>query len=125
MPAIELANRKQTAVLWAATAATGFDDYGRHKVTAATQIKVRWEEKNTEVVDANGNTVAIDVVVVVDRVVLTGSIMWLGKKDDLASPPVDLNVVVNYSAIPDVKGRITRRVVMLRRYNDKIPTIAS
>ncbi len=121
MPAPELADRKQKAVLWAAS---GVGDYGEHKVTAATQLNVRWEEKRREAVGALGNSIAIDATVVVDREVAVGSIMWLGKKDDLATPPVDLKEVVDYQEIPDVKNRKRRRVVLLVRYSNELPTLA-
>ena len=122
MPAIETADRHQTAMLWPAS---GQGDYGKHKVTAPIQIKVRWEDRQSETVDSQGNTIGTNATVVVDRVIAVGSIMWLGKKDDLADPPVNLKEVVDYSAIPDVKGRKTRRVVKLVRHSNKLPAITS
>ncbi len=123
MPSPESSDRKQKAVLWAATAATGFGDYGGHKVSDPIEIKVRWEERKRESVDANGNTIAVDATVVVDRVIGVGSIVWLGKKVDVASPPVNLKQVVAYQEVPDVKGRKIRRTVLLTRYSDELPTI--
>ncbi|MHC4686853.1 MAG: hypothetical protein ACYTEW_21465 [Planctomycetota bacterium] len=121
MPTPESSDRKQKAVLWAAT---GFSDYGRHKVSDPVEIKVRWEERRREFTDANGNTIAVDASVVVDREVAVGSIMWLGKKADLATPPVNLKEVVGYGAIPDVKGRKIRRTVLLTRYSNELPALA-
>ncbi|KKN70648.1 hypothetical protein LCGC14_0429210 [marine sediment metagenome] len=121
MPPIETISRHQKAVLWAAN---GFDDFGEPKVDAATEITVRWQEGLQEAVDPNGNTIALDAVVVVNQDVTVGSIMWLGKKDDLASPPVDLKQVVSFSKIPDVKGRVFRRKVGLIRYSNELPALA-
>ena len=120
MPAIESADRKQKAVLWAAT---GVDDYGEHKVSAAVEIRVRWEEKRREGVNPNGNTIAVEATVVVDRVIAIGSIMWLGKKADLADPPVNLKQVMGRGEIPDTKGRKTRRTVLLVRHSNELPTV--
>ena len=122
MPPIELADRRQKAVLWAAVE-DSFDDYGKHKVSAAIEVKVRWEEKKQESVDAMGNTIALDAFVVVDRVIAVGSIMWLGKKADLATPPVNLKEVAEYREVPDIKGRKSGRVVLLVRYSNELPTI--
>ncbi len=121
MPAPETISRHQKAVLWTAS---GFDDYGEPKVDAAIEITVRWEERLQEAVDPNGNTIALDAMVVVNQDVVVGSIMWLGKKDDLATPPVDLKRVMTFNKIPDVKGRISRRTVGLIRYSNKLPALA-
>lgn len=125
MPAPELANRKQKAVLWPAIeVGVRNDDYGDHKVSSdKVQINVRWEEKRREAVGALGNSIAIDATVVVDREIAVGSIMWLGKKDDLATPPVNLKEVADYQEIPDVKNRKRRRVVLLVRYSNELPTL--
>lgn len=121
MPAQETICRHQKAVLWAAN---GFDDYGEPKVDAAAEITVRWEEGLREAVDPNGNTIAVDAVAVVDQDIVVGSIMWLGLKDDLATPPVGLKQVVSFSKIPDVKGRVFRRTVGLIRYSNELPALA-
>lgn len=121
MPAIEASNRHQKAVLWAAN---GFDDYGEPKVDAAEEIDVRWEEARREVLNEEGNTVAVDATVVVNQEIAMGSIMWLGELDDVADPPVNLKQVVLYSKIPDVKARHFRRVVSLIRYSNELPVLA-
>lgn len=121
MPAQETTSRHQKAVLWVAN---GFDDYGEPKVDAAVEIDVRWEERLQEAVDSNGNTIAVDAVVVVNQDVIVGSIMWLGEKEDLATPPVSLKQVMTFNKIPDIKGRNFRRTVGLIRYSNKLPALA-
>lgn len=121
MPAQETTSRHQKAVLWAAN---GVTDYGKIKVDAAAEIDVRWEEGLQEAVDPNGETIAIDAMVVVDQDVVVGSIMWLGEKDDLATPPVDLKQVVSFNKIPDIKGREFRRTIGLIRFSNKLPALA-
>ncbi len=120
---LENSSRHQKAVLWAASAANGVHDYGVPKVSAKVQILVRWEERRQEAVDPDGNTIAVDIVAVVDQDIVIGSILWLGDIDDVATPPVDLKQVVTFSKPPDIKSRNFRRVVGLIRHSNKLPTL--
>lgn len=121
MPPLETACLKQKAVLWMADA-DKFDTYGEHKVTASkVELKVRWEEGNTEAIDPQGNVISVDAKVVVDRQIRIGSIMWEGCLKDVAATPVDLYEVVTRNSVPDLKNRHTRRVVGLRRYSNELP----
>lgn len=125
MPAQETTHRFQKAVLWTAvTTGVKSSDYGEHKVNAKIQILVRWEERRREAIDPNGNTIAVDIVAVVNQDIPVGSIMWLGDIDDVAIPPVDLKEVVTFNKIPDIKGRNYRRTVGLIRYSNELPTLA-
>ena len=121
MPPLETHDRRQDAVLWVAN---GTDDYGEAKVDAKVPLKVRWVEKQQETTDPQGNLILSDVVVVVDRVIPVNSIMWLGKEDDVADPPVDLHQVVRYNQTGDLKNRNIRRVVYLIRYSNELPVLA-
>ena len=126
MPALVDRRRHQTAVLWAAS---GTDEFAENKVDAAVELDpdkqtgVRWETGNKDWVNNRGVTVAIDSTVVVDRAIPVGSIMWLGKLVDLASPPVDLRVVVDYQETPNIKNRNIRRTVLLEKHSDTLPTV--
>lgn len=121
MPNPESTHRKQKAVL---RAASGFDDYGEAKVTAAVEIDVRWENRRDEVLDANGNTIGVDATVVVNQDIAIGSIMWLGLLKNFSAPFTNLMEVVTFNKVPDIKGRKFRRVVNLIRYSDQIPATA-
>lgn len=125
MPGLEVASLHQKAVLWAAAAPSEreYDSYGERKVNNPVELKVRWEEGLTEAIDPNGQTVALDAVVVVDRDVEVGSIMWEGELGTQESTPVNLKEVVSFSKIPDIKGRKFRRVCGLRRFSDELPTL--
>ncbi len=113
--------RRQKATLWTKN---GDDDYGGAKVNAKVEIKVRWEEKRSEAVDKDGNTIAIDATVVVDQEIAVGSIMWLGALADVADPPVNLKEVVVYNETPDLKSRgIPRRTVGLVKYSNQLPSL--
>ncbi len=121
MPPLETDGRLQKAVLWAAN---DTDRYGELKVDAAIQIDIRWETGQKEAVDPQGNTIAFESTVIVDRVIPVGSILWLGEKNDLPNPPTNLRHVVDYSEIPDVKGRNFRRVVSLMKHSNELPALA-
>jgi hypothetical protein len=123
MPPLETIDRNQNAVLWANNGT--YTDDGRPEVIAAAALTVRWQTGNVESVDGFGNTIAINATVVVAQTISIGSIMWLGTLADIASPPVDLMEVVDYKNIPSLKGRHDRKVVLLRRYNNSLPDIAS
>ncbi len=117
MPAIETDCREQFAVL---VAATGVDGYGDNTGAVAIEIKVRWELGKTEAVDSLGNTIGIDVVAVVDRVIKVGSTLWQGRLADYPASPANLKQVVDYKETPDIKGREFRRVVLLRKMSDEV-----
>lgn len=122
MPDIETACRNQRAVLWMASA-TAVSDDGKRKVAAAVEIKVRWENRREETTDSQGQAVSVTAEVVVDRDVIVGSILWLGALDDIASPPVNLQKVVAFDKIPDVKGTKYRRTVRLTRHHNTLPPL--
>lgn len=125
MPSLEVASLHQKAVLWAAAAPADreVDSHGERKVYAAVELKVRWEEGLTEAIDPNGQVVALDAVVIVDRDVEVGSIMWEGELGTEEDPPISLKEVVSFSKTPDIKGRKFRRVCGLRRYSDELPPL--
>jgi hypothetical protein len=123
MPHHTQRNRPHDAVLWPAE---GIDDYGAPKVGEPVELKVRWENRRTETTDAQGNVIALDATVVVDREIAAGSKMWKGTWDDWygvgsAGSDVGLCEVVMSPEVPDIKGRNVRRVVGLRRFRDSLP----
>lgn len=122
MPNLESDFLEQKALLWAASA-TEVNDKGQRKISAAVEMDVRWENMQIEGPDGQGNIVSITAKVVVDRDIAIGSIMWLGTLETVASPPVDLKKVVNFSSIPDIKRRNFRRVVSLTRFSNTLPTL--
>jgi len=113
----------QKAVLWAAS---GTDESGSVTVSAAVEINVRWEEKQSQVLDAQGQVVAVDITVVIDQDIAVNSLLWLGAKEDLADVPVDLKQVIGRNKVPTLrKGRTQkyRRTVGVIRYSNELPTI--
>lgn len=121
MPAIEVDELNQDAVLWPKAS---YDDYGERTIasTTGTAIKVRWEQGRSESKDAQGNTIAFDSEIAVDREIAIGSILWLGKLADLPSPPTNLREVVDYLEIPDIKNRHKRRIVRVMKLSNELPS---
>ena len=120
MPAMETAFRTQYVVLWTGGS---LDNYGQYQVASPVEIKVRWEDTQEEIEDPAGGTIITSSRVVIDRVITVGSIMWKGKLDDLPSSPTNLKRVVSYIEVPDIKGRSSRRVVLLTAYSDTLPPV--
>ena len=121
MPSLETSCRNQKAVLWVANDLAGAD--GEPTIAAATEIDVRWENVQDQITDSQSNLVEITAKVIVNVDVAIGSVLWLGSLEDIADPPVDLSQVVGFKKTPDIKGRHFRRVLMLKRLGNTLPTI--
>lgn len=114
---------KQTAVLWMASGSHSSN--GEPTLLAPIELKVRWQEKRSETLDATNDRVATDATVVVDREIKEGSILWKGKlTDHITGTSTNYKQVVAYSEIPDVKGRKFRRVVTLIKHSNTLPELA-
>lgn len=122
----ETNDRHQFAVVWTAA---GYTRTGDKKVSAGTQLSVRWEDNpsfGSRRGDKDDET-EVDAKIVVAEDVAVGSIVWEGKTADLPTPVTDvtsLYEVVNFSRIPDVKGRHIRRVCGLKKWSDALPELA-
>lgn len=118
---IESTSRRQDATLWAA--GTESTSIGRKKVLANIAVKVRWEDREQDALDASGETIRVDALAVVDRDVAIGSLMWLGKRANWTAATGDLKEVVTFSKVPNLKGTRFRRVVGLIRYSEDLPPV--
>ena len=121
---METACRYQLAVLWEKT---GYDNYGKPIVSDNGQeIYVRWENTSMDILDPQGNTIAVDATVVVDRDIAEGSQMWEGSLHDIPGtqeiPTSDIREVVKFKKTPDIFGCKFRRVAMLKRLSDTLST---
>lgn len=122
MSGMESDDLYQKALLWAAN---GVNDYGQYKVDAKVEIDVRWQEERRQGINAQGDPIAIEATVVVDREIAVGSVMWQGSEEDLVTnPPTGLKQVLSYRKIPDIKSRSFRRVVILGKLSDTLPDLA-
>ena len=120
MPTPELSHRLQKAVLWQKT---GIDRYGQPTVGAPVEIFVRWNDVRREVLDKEGNTIALDATAVVAQTIEVGSRMWLGALANWVGTGSvgnedDVCYVKTYNETPDLKNRIAMRTVGLMRYKD-------
>jgi hypothetical protein len=111
MPAPESDYRFQTCQMWART---GDDEYGNPIVAPAVQLTVRWENKQLEMIDPKGQPIRIDALVITVDSIPVGSILLLSGSSDYME-------AVAYDDIPDVKGRVFRKTVGLKRYTDTLP----
>jgi len=127
MPPIERVNRHDDAILWDVT---GVDAYGEPLRDDPVELKVRWENNRSEMLDANGQSITVDATAVVAQDVTVGALMWQGLLDDwygTGSSGSDngLCQVVAFSKIPDLKGRNYRRTVGLMRFRGTLPALDS
>jgi hypothetical protein len=127
---LALAERTQDAVLW--MAASGITDrHGRFKVGEPVDIQVRWDDSKREMLDAQGNKIAVDAAAIVDRVITVGSRLWLGTLADYVGTgsgtgssqvnPGDVSPVMEVKAfnhVRDLKGRDSFMTVGLVRYHN-------
>ncbi len=131
MPPQELAYRLQKALLWEKE---GINSYGE-PIIAATPIEldVRWGTgKNRTVTGPNGEPIAIDGTIIVDRRITIGSIMWLGSlsqwygtgsaETSVVEPRPELMQTITYDDTPDIKNRAHYREVGVMYFRGTLPS---
>lgn len=125
MPATELSHRYQAAVLWRKA---GMNRYGEPTLHPPEEIRVDWDDTKREVLDSNGQRVAVDAAALVDRDIAVGSEMWLGElalwlgsgTGSGAALPVDVMVVKTFNSTPDFRNRYkTREVGLMKKANTR------
>lgn len=138
MPSMETAYRRQKALLYPVV---GIDDFGTptRSRSGVVELDVRWVDRRSDTVDAEGNTIALDATVVVDREIDIHSVMWKGSLEDAwelvpgtgtgtgtGVVPTEGHYfeVLTYNEAPDLKARAVRRTVGLRRYKAVPPDLA-
>ncbi len=72
----------QKAVYWPKE---GEDDAGNPEFGEAVEINCRWEDIGELFIDENGTEQVSQSIVMVDRDVVLGGILWLGELEDLES----------------------------------------
>lgn len=127
MPALESSYRRQTAVLWEVYAVDKFNEPLRD---TPVEIDVRWNTRQSEAADAQGNRVVLDATAVVGRAIPVGSLMWLGELADFvgtgtgsSGDDTEIMEVMTYSETPDLKARNVRREVGLAYFRDTMPAL--
>jgi len=125
MPAQEIAYLRQTALVWPAS---GYDSYGQPAVAKyPTQISVRWNNTQTEMLNPQGNTISVDATVIVSQEIPMGSWLWLGSMDSWlgmgsgsgsAAQDEHLLEVKAYAKTADIKNRnYFRQLGLIRLHN--------
>lgn len=118
MAAMEQSGLQQWAVLFPFT---GYDSHGQATVGPGVEVRVRFNTVRREVVDAKGNSIALDGQAVVDRPVRIDSHFWIGRLAAYNAGPDDaeLMVVKTYSETPDIKNRFTTKTCGLMRLHSR------
>ena len=126
MPALDVNERRQSAVLWPVSA---YDEYGKPTVGTYEDIRVRWITGRKASLDSKGNTIALDAQAVVGQVIEVDSRMWLAPDNTYSAieqwlgsgssgDETETYIVVKYDETPDGKNRDIRRTVGLAKYKD-------
>lgn len=137
MPPIETFERHDAALMWPVR---GKDPYGEVIVDdTPVELMVRWETGQAgfystggrrEVLDRHASNVAADAIIVVDRHVEVGSLMWKGSLEEWlgngtgsgsAQEENDLLQVVIFTEIPDLKGQHVRRIATCMKFRKDMP----
>lgn len=137
MPAPEQSDRNQKGLLWRKA---GDDRYGEPTVSAPEEVTVRFEERQGRMVDATGNTVALDGKLWPNLDLPLGSIFWPAPDQSPGSDTAfdqwygvsgsgsagnstDLYEVMTRTNVPDVKARFYTREYGLKYFRDTLPTV--
>ena len=131
-PPPELAWLTDKAVLWLAS---GYSYRGQPKTddsgdvlreSEPEEINCRWEATLSEGGGAQRMASLYDARVRVDRFIPEGSILWKGDLADWygtgsGDPDGELMRVVKLDESKDLKGKVTGRIVGLKRYRGSLP----
>lgn len=103
----------------------GFDRNGKPTVdhSAAFQIRVRWDDSQSEGTDAQGNSVTYDATVETSRNLTMFSRLWRGTLEEWVGTgssfePSLLHELKNVNVVRDLKNRAIGRTYKLMRYKD-------
>lgn len=98
----------QTVVYWAPKAA---GTYGRPSLATPVELAARWEDKQEQTIDGNGDVASSSATVFLAVPVLTGGAMLLGDLSDLGSgfptnPKDDprCHEIISVSVIPSLNA---------------------
>ena len=112
--------RYQYIVYWEADA---FDGLGQPTVKAPVELKVRIEKGLSETVDPQGNKIASNMEMNVSQAIVNGSLIWIGKLEDLPSPVPELLQVIDYNEIPNTRARKFDRWIKVMKHSNKDPVL--
>ena len=106
---------KQTAVYWEPN---GVDEFGKPEWTDPVEISCRWEDKQQEFINANGETQISSSVLFVDRDLELKGVLLLGELDSLVDeddPKLNDGAweILQTGKLPDFKGKKYLRTVYL------------
>lgn len=125
MPSQEYSHQYDDAILWVFA---GRDAYNEPTVSSPVEVRLRWDDKSSEVIAPDGTVVKADATVITSRDVPIGSILWKGTLEDIPgtsfTPTSGLMYSVSQDYKKDVKARATARTVGLMRFNNQLPAIA-
>lgn len=98
---------KQRAVFWAPL---GEDQNGNMQFDEPVEVRCRWTDMNTLYVKPHGEQAASRCLVMVDRDMDVGGVLWLGVLEDVEDQDEPMknagaNIIQAFNKVPDVAAR--------------------
>lgn len=126
MPSPETFQRNQDAVVWFKT---GDDQRGEPLLAEPVELKVRYERGRSAGFMAQVEGGSYDGILVVDRPIPDGSLVYLGSMDrwlgvgsgSQMTQATLLYQTTRYEEVPDDKGREVWRECRMERFRGKLP----
>lgn len=123
MPPFETMDRPQRATYWPRS---GVNSLGQPVVGSPVELSVQWDNRSSEQLDRDGNSVMMDATMFSDRALLMNSIVrqgtlaqWQGTGSAIV--PEQLMEIKTVNITPDIKGRNNVYFYGLMRWNDALP----
>jgi hypothetical protein len=125
MPPLERMDFHDRAMMWEVQR---YDRHGNQLVAEPVELRCRWEEKQIEMLDDQGQRIVVDVILATTQNIPNGSLMWEGSEEDLEDevgtglvPTDNIYEVIARDRGKDLKGRVTRYEFGLKRFKDVLP----
>lgn len=121
MPALEVLDLYQTAVLWEKS---GDDDYAEPTFSDPEEIRVRWINSRQVVPNPLSTEQGFDVILIAPRELVIGSLMYLGTLSawtgtGSADATAERFQVKKGKVVPDLKNRNIRYEYGLMRFRSE------
>lgn len=104
---------------------TGDDQASEATLGAAAKVKVRWVDRESQELTPDGFQVDVDAIVITDRDVEVGSVIWKGTTLAPTDGSTMLYKVVGQRTTTDLFKRYTRRRLAVQKLGMRMPATTS
>lgn len=123
MPAFETMDKPQRATYWPKI---GVNKLGQPVVGNGVEISVQWDNRSSEQLDRDGNSITVDATMFTNLTLTIGTVVRYGSLSDWQGTgssllPEGLMEIKTVNITPDIKGRNQVYFYGMMRYNDVLP----